>query len=254
MRAKDRFLRMLRGLPTDRVPLELAGFQFASHEAVDAHADPRHHAIARRVFEEQTFCVGVPGYVNRYLVMPLQRIRTTEKPLANGNTLYEGAIDTPRGALSFVTEYSQLSDTSWTLKYPVESPRDLRRLASVPWESAVGLCAPNVTELPSGFGERGLLATRISSPFVRLSGAMSFQSFLAMTATDLALLIEFTEVCRRRILDVLSALVSKPGLELVWLGGSEWVTPPMASPAVHDALVQERSLIVYAHSHSDALV
>ena len=256
MNPKDRYLSTLRGTATDRVPLELAGFQFASREEIDAHPDPARREIAHRVFDEQTFYVDVPSYVNRYLVTPPQRIHTSDEPLTNGHTRTKGTINTPRGPLTFVTEYSPTSDTSWTLKYPVETRGDLAWLASVLWELPEDLSPPDLTDLPPGFDERGIAATRISSPFVCVSGAMSFESFLAMTATDLGLVRELTELCRQRTLDVLEVLLSQPGVELIWLGGSEWVTPPMASPAVYDALVheQERSLIDFIHDRSDAVV
>jgi uroporphyrinogen-III decarboxylase len=85
---------------------------------------------------------------------------------------------------------------------------------------------------------------------------MSFERFLALTATEPDLVADLTEVCRQRIVDVLEALLAQPGIELVWIGGSEWVTPPMAAPATYDVLVQEQehSLIEYAHAQSDALV
>jgi len=256
MNPKDRYLRTLRGQPVDRVPLELAGFQFASRREVDAHRDPLRREVAHRVFDEQTFYVDVPSYVNRYLVTPPQFIHTADEQLQNGHTLTRGVIDTPHGELIFVTEYSPVSDTSWTLKYPVETRRDLDWLASVPWELPPGLSPPDLADAPASFRDRGIAATRISSPFVCVSGAMTFQSFLAMTATGLDLLEQLTEICRQRTLAVLEVLTARPGLELVWLGGSEWVTAPMASPRVYDALVQEqeRSLIAHIHEHSDAVV
>jgi uroporphyrinogen-III decarboxylase len=85
---------------------------------------------------------------------------------------------------------------------------------------------------------------------------MKFEQFLEMCHTDLPLLRNLTEVCLDRILDCLGVLLSEPGIDCVWMGGSEWVTPPMASPAVYDALVQEqeRRIIDYVHEHSDAVV
>ncbi|MBM3213092.1 hypothetical protein FJZ33_12780 [Candidatus Poribacteria bacterium] len=40
------------------------------------------------------------------------------------------------------------------------------------------------------------------------------------------------------------------------MGGSEWVTPPMAPPEIYDALVQEqeKSIIKYIHQNSNAVV
>jgi uroporphyrinogen-III decarboxylase len=91
---------------------------------------------------------------------------------------------------------------------------------------------------------------------VCVGGMMTYEKFLGMTATDPELIAELTEMCRRRILDVLKTLLSKPGLDYVWMGGSEWVTPPMASPDTYDALVQEqeRSIIDYVHENSEAVV
>ena len=256
MNPKDRYLTTLKGGSADRVPLELAGFQFASREAVDAHPDPLRREIAHRVFDEQTFAVEVPSHINRYLITPPQRIRTEKAPLANGNVRTEGTIYTPRGALTFVTEYSPRSDTEWTIKYPVESLRELEMLASIPWELPERLAPPDVPNVSSDVDTRAVVTTRISSPFVCVAGAMSFERFLALTITDAGLIEELTEVCRQRTLDVLDVLLSRPGIELVWMGGSEWVTSPMASPATYDSLVQEqeRSVINFVHGHSDALV
>jgi uroporphyrinogen-III decarboxylase len=85
---------------------------------------------------------------------------------------------------------------------------------------------------------------------------MPFEHFLELTATEPELVANLTEVCRERILDVLRVLLSEPGIEYLWIGGSEWVTPPMASPRTYDRLVQdqERSLIDYAHAQRDLVV
>ena len=85
---------------------------------------------------------------------------------------------------------------------------------------------------------------------------MDYEMFLGMCATDLPLIKELTAICQERTLDMLSVLLAKPGIEHVWMGGSEWITPPMASPRVYDELVQEqeRTVIDYIHGHSDAIV
>jgi hypothetical protein len=238
------------------VPLELAGFEFATREQMEAHPDALRREVARRVFDQRTFWVDVPSLINRYLVTPPQRIRTAEERLPGGHVRSHGTIDTPHGPLTFVTEYGPRSDTAWTLKYPVETPQDLKRLAAVPWELPNGLAPPDSAVCPPGFDTRGVRTARISSPFVCVGGAMRFERFLELTATDPRLVAELTDICLQRTLDVLSVLLSAPGIEHVWIGGSEWVTPPMASPATYDALVQEqeRALIDTIHAHSSAVV
>ena len=68
---------------------------------------------------------------------------------------------------------------------------------------------------------------------------------------DMDLVKELTDICTSRILDCMEVLFSKPGIEYVWVGGSEWVTPPMGSPEIYDELVQEqeRAIIEYSHKH-----
>lgn len=254
MTPRERLLRTLKGERADRVPLVLPGFEFRSRERLEGLRDPRRREVAGRIFDETTFAVGVPSFINRYLVTPQQRMRAETKDLPGGGRETNGVIDTPGGPLTFVTRTD--TKTTWTVKYPVETREDIEKIASVPWELPEKLLPPDIDNLPEGLAERGIVRTGISSPFVCVSGMMAYQMFLELCATDLDLLRRLTETCRRRVLDCLEVLFSKPAIEYVWMGGSEWVTPPMASPAIYDALVQdeERSIIDYVHEHSDAVV
>jgi hypothetical protein len=155
-----------------------------------------------------------------------------------------------------VSEYNPGNGTWWTVKEPVESMEDIERIRSVPWELDREVRVPGPEELPADFAQRGILSTRVSSPFVCVAGMMSYEWFLELALTEPELIADLTEICRRRTLDVLEVLLARPGIEYVWMGGSEWVTPPMASPAIYDALVQEqeRSIIEFIHARSDAVV
>jgi hypothetical protein len=221
-----------------------------ARDKLEGIANPLQREIAERVFDRTAYRVGVPSHVNRYLVTPPQRMRSTKKELPDGRTETSGVIDTPNGELTFVTQWDPVSQTAWTLKYPCETKEDMKKIASVPWERPHGLAPPDASGRPDGFQERGILSTSVSSPFVCVAGMMTYERFLEFCATDLDLMKSLTEECLRRTLDVLDVLFSEPGIEYVWMGGSEWVTPPMASPAVYDALVQEqeRSIIDLAHS------
>ena len=256
MTPRERLLTTMRGGVADRVPLVLPGFQFPSGEAVAAIGEPLRRQVAERVFDEMHLDVNVGSGVNRYLVTPPQRMRHERRELPNGQHETHGVIDTPKGELTFHTRYDPGAHTTWTIKYPCETPEDIAKIASVPWEIPPGVKPPQLDGLPADFERRGIVKTGISSPFVCVAGMMPYQTFLMMCATDLDRVKELTEVCRQRILAVLEVLFSKPGIEYVWIGGSEWVTPPMGSPALYDTLVQEqeRSLVGYVHGHSDAVV
>jgi len=255
MTPRERLLTTLKGGTPDRVPLVLPGFDFISRDALEAHPDPLRRKVARRVFDNTTYRVQVPSYINRYLVTPPQRIHTTARVLANGLQETRGTIDTPKGNLTFTTRQDPVSETTWTLEYPVKTLDDIDKIASIPWELPEGL-APSQDEFPEDFPERGIRSTGISSPFVCVAGMMRFEQFLELTLTESALIADLTDICRQRTLDVLQVLFAKPGIEYLWIGGSEWVTPPMASPHTYDALVQEqeRDLIAYAHEQGDVIV
>lgn len=256
MNPRERIVGAIRGEAVDRVPLVLPHCQLASREDLAKIEDPLRQRLAERVLDRMHFEVNIPSFVNRMLVTPPQRIHTESEPLADGHRRVHGTIATPRGDLTFVSEWDPRSGTTWQVKYPVESREEIEKIASVPWERPANLKPPALDGLPADFAARGLVRTGISSPFVCVAGMMRFERFLELCATDLALLRELTELCRRRILDCLRVLFSRPGIEYVWMGGSEWVTPPMASPRIYDALVQEqeRSLIEYVHSVSNAVV
>jgi hypothetical protein len=252
MTPRDRLLTTLRGRAPDRVPLDLPGFDFPTFGAIDAHPDPRRREIAHRVFDHIATRVEVPNSANRYLMTPPQHIHTQTELLANGFQETLGIIQTPRGDLTFRTQFDPRSATTWTLEYPTKSLDDVEKIAAIPWTLPEGL-APPADERPAGFATCAILETRISSPFVCVAGMMPFERFLELTATEPALIDELTDICLARTLDVLRVLLARPGIEIVWIGGSEWVTPPMASPRTSDRLVQaqERRLIEVVHAHSD---
>lgn len=256
MRPRERFLRTLKGQPHDRVPLELYSFWFADRKALEAVEDPLRRRIGERIFDELVFRSIHPTHVNRYLMTPPQRMHERHEDLPEGHRRTFGTIDTPKGELTYVTEWDPASETIWTHKYPVENERDIEAIASVPWELPEGLGPPDGSQRTGDFETRGICEAGISSPMVCVAGTMGFEHFLLLCATELDLVKRLTAICLERAMDVLEVLLSRPGVDLVWLGGSEWVTPPMGSPALYDALVQEqeRRITDCVHARSDAVV
>jgi hypothetical protein len=234
----------------------LPGFHARSRKEALALDDPLKREIAARVFDDTHYEVGVSSRINRMLVTPPQRIHTETRTLPHGEEQTTGSIDTPEGALTFETRFDPAANTSWQVKYPVESLDDLEKIASVPWERPEQLAPPTLDGLPADFEARGIVSTHVSTPFVCVAGMMPYQMFLEMAATHMDTLQQLTEICVARILDCLEVLFSRPGIEYVWMGGSEWVTPPMGSVALYDALVQEqeRRLIDFVKRRSDAVV
>jgi hypothetical protein len=176
-------------------------------------------------------------------------MREIHRDEANGDVTVTTEIDSPRGKLTAVTSQNRITHTTWTTKYPVESLEDIEKIRSIPWELPRGIRTPDTSRLPPDFPERGVTYTGISSPFVCVAGMMPYQYFLELCATEPRLLYDLTAVCLDRILCVLDVLLAGRNIEWVWMGGCEWVTPPMASPQVYEDLVQqfERPIIDRIH-------
>jgi len=251
MNPRERLLAALRGQPVDRVPLVLEGFHFAFRRQIEQHPDPGRREIARRAHDALVYYVDFPSHVNRYLVTPTQCIRTVRQEQGSGIVRTTSQLSTPLGPLTAIVEENAYSDTTWTVRYPVETRRDIEAIRSVAWELPKDLAAPDLTALPLDWQERAILQTKVSSPFVCVAGMMPYQMFLQLCATDLPLIEELTAQCTDRILDVLDHLFAAPGIEYLWMGGCEWLTPPMASPRLYETLVQpyEERIIAKAHQH-----
>lgn len=203
-----------------------------------------------RVGEHLHFFQSYPSFVNRYLVTPAQRIQEVNRKEQNGDVIATTKIDTPKGPLTAVIGRNATSDTTWTLKYPVESRADIEKIRSVPWELPADLAPPNLFCLPESFSTRGIIYTGVSSPFVCVAGMMPYEYFLELCITEFDLIKDLTRQCCDRILNILDVVLSERTVEYVWMGGCEWLTPPMGSPMLYRELVQEFERKVIERIHA----
>ncbi|MCL5270079.1 MAG: hypothetical protein M1457_05925 [bacterium] len=247
MNPRERLLAALRGRPVDRVPLVLEGFHYANGNNIK---DPGMREIFERIGAQLHFFHECPAFVNRYLVTPPQRLRETGREERNGETITTTEIDTPKGPLTAVTGCNRQSNTTWTLKYPVESLDDIEKIRSVPWELPAGLRPPDPARRPPSFAGRGIVHSGVSSPFVCVAGMMPYEYFLRLCATERELLHELTHTCLERIISILDVVLAGGTVEYVWMGGCEWLTPPMGSHALYEELVQHYEKAVIDRIHA----
>ncbi|KPK84602.1 MAG: hypothetical protein AMJ81_05185 [Phycisphaerae bacterium SM23_33] len=250
MSPRERLLRTLRGWPPDHVPLVLEGFHCAHKDQIQSIPDPARREIARRIFGQTAAFVHCPSFENRYLFTPRQFMKEVSREQTRDAVRITTRIATPKGDLTAVTARNSQSDTVWTIKYPVESLQDVEKIRCVPWELPEGLAGPDTSKLPADFHRRLVLRTNVSSPFVCVAGMMPYDYFLELCATDLGLIEELTEQCCDRALRVLDVLLADEAIEYVWMGGCEWLTPPMGSPRLYERLVQPYEAKVISRIHA----
>lgn len=246
MTPRERLMAALRGEPVDRVPLNLLKFD---PRATQSTTDAGEREILERIGHELHFFHSCSSPVNRFLVTPAHRIREVDREERGGQTILSREIDTPKGPLTTIAGRNEISRTSWMIKYPVETMADIEKIRSVPWERPPQLVTPDYAPLPEGFDTQGITHTTISSPVVCVAAMMNYEWFLELCITELDLIRDLTAICRDRILDTLDVLLAEKNIEYVWMGGCEWLTPPMGSPRLYEELVQpyERDLIERIH-------
>ena len=206
MTPRERFLQTLRGKETDRVPLDLLGFNghnsptvdgfvdFPSYQELFRVNDPGRAEIEERIREQTTIQYPIHSHVNRYLVTPPQRIQETVVKQTAEEIVIHRTIDTPKGPLMAVVSRDKDNiETIWTQKYPVETLDDLKKIASIPWELPEHLQAPDPRAFPDDPLGRHVYYTYVSSPFVCVAGLMKFEQFLMWAMLETALIDELVE-------------------------------------------------------------
>ncbi|MCC7494660.1 MAG: hypothetical protein IT204_20040 [Fimbriimonadaceae bacterium] len=247
MTLRERFLSTLRRQQPDRVPLMLESFHLPDRSALERPADPCWEQVARRAYDHVPALRHLGSHHNRYLVTPPQRIREVARQETARQSFVTTAIDTPHGVLTAIVGTEQGIRTSWQVKYPCESVAEVEALAAVPWELPPAVCQPRE---PVEADDRTIRRGQISSPMVCVAGAMPYELFLELCLTAPERVEAWTAQCLARELDLLAWLLAAGDIDLVWLGGCEWITPPMASPAIYERFVQapEATLIERIHA------
>jgi len=243
---RQRILAAFRGEPVDRVPLWLAGYRMPK---VEEQENPAAQEVIERINDRMHFEYQANAYVNRWLVTPPQYIREASREEQNGEEIITTEFDTPKGKLTTIRGRNTTTSTQWAIKYPVENLEDLEKLRSVPSDLPPDIRPPDFADKRPDFNTKKIVTCHISSPFVCVAAAMSYEYFLELCIAEPALVKELTDICLERILARLDVVLSEKTIECVWMGGSEWVTPPMASPKIYEELVQpyEKTIIDRCH-------
>lgn len=248
MNPRERFLNVMRGKAVDRVPIFLHGIGPCTTDSGVCE-------IYERVSDRMVYGVNAPSHVNRYLLTPSHLIKIVkEEKQSDGSIVTCREISTPKGKLTAITGRNPISRTVWTIKYPCENLEDIDRIRSIAWELPEDFETPVFDDLPEDFPERGYTGTNISSPFVCVAGMMSYEYYLELCISEFNLVRELTCICFERIMSLLDALLINRNIEYVWMGGCEWLTPPMGSPRLYEELVQKFEEPVIKRIHGGGAV
>lgn len=264
MTPRERFLRVLKHQPADRVPLDIQGFNnhwsptvegwsdFPSTEELSQQDSPKILELYDRLKDKNTIQHCVPTWINRYLVTPPQRIEEVVTGEDSDARYFKRLIDTPKGPLTAQLKRSRDSyGMVWTLKYPVETLDDVKKIRSIPFELPEKLSPVDLKTLPEDPWGQRLTYAYATTPAICAAGMMGMENFLLHCALEPELIRELVDEALERILRILEFVLSNRSVDIVWIGGSEWLTPPMASPQMYDELIwqSEKKIADFAHKH-----
>jgi hypothetical protein len=251
MNPRECFLAALRGEATERVPLMLESLWAPDKETIESWKDdPIRQEIALRIFDETVYMHTIPSHTNRWGMIPSRIIEAVEEKEEGNQVLTTSRINTPQGPLTATVGYETGIRTGWTSKYPCETLDDIEKIRSVEWELPENLVPPSREGLPDDFEERGILRTSLSSPMVCIGGMMSYEYYLQLCILEFDLINEMTAESMRRELEILDVLLQPGLIEYVWMGGCEWLTPPMGSPQLYTDLVQQYEKPIIERIHA----
>ncbi len=271
MTGKQRMWAAMNGDPVDRVPIWV-------REGFDVHkplppADDYFLSWRREAdYEElwhfmRPYCdikVGwsAGAHFNRFLGIPPHRMRSEKKVLDDNRYQIHTTIDTPKGNLLAVSEFRRGHQMmGWPIKPPVADLADLEKLRSMPYE-VDPVSYDGYDRALEEAGDRGVVATGASSPWVCFSTCTSFEQALEWSLSENTMVHEILEGITEHFLNCLEEIFSRSfePMMIGGMGGSEQCTPPMMSPDGFDEFVtpydsrivkffNDRGIPVNCHCH-----
>jgi uroporphyrinogen-III decarboxylase len=267
MTGSQRLMAAIRGEAVDRPPIWLREGFYLTQPRPPADdfgqgwmAEPLYqelHAIVSPWADEiRTWNGGWGGFSNRFLMTDPRHIhggpRQSVTPDLHRQT---GQIETRRGLLTWTSEFRRGLETTWHVRTLAQTSAQLEALAELPWEfhtNWVPAALDEYARVRAEVGERGILATWLSSPIVAISGCLHLDAFLELSLTHKDLFhVLLGEITRRNLL-LIDALFAGRRLDtVVTLGGSEQCTPPMMPPRAYDEYVvpYDGQLIARLHGY-----
>lgn len=265
MTARERWLALLRGEPTDRIGIQVRGVEVwkpdwceGKHasfgpliDAVRAHGDWEAMAgfdtglcYSSAEVPTETHVEDVPGHDD----------------IAHHVTVIEG----PRGALRQTVACSRVGHPPMTVEHLLKTPEDAENLLALPYEP-VQPDPQRFVDLDRAVGDRGLVLIILGYDAIGEAYELLGTERLAIWSVDhRALLHRMLDEFSRRRLDTVRYLGACGLAERMplWVGhvGAEVVVPPLAGPAdfrdfvvrydrpLHDA-VHDLGGFVHVHSH-----
>jgi uroporphyrinogen-III decarboxylase len=168
----------------------------------------------------------------------------------DGWTITRRTLHTPLGDLTSEHRQDEENASGATTEHFCKDIADLEKVLSIPYEPV----EPDLTafhEAGSKLGDAGLMMLGIGMPIGVAYGLAHPETFAIWTLTERETLARFTEEMFEREYAFLKKALAKGAGPVFFAVGTEFVAPPMCSPAAFDALITpfDGPLFELIHSH-----
>jgi len=229
MTSRERLLRVLGGQEPDRVPVWMLfpREQFGSY--VDVYRLPAYAEVAPFIYAESDW-LDRRSLAAPYLFTTAAAFESQIRH--DGETEVTSArLHTPYGPLEQEARHDPGSSAHWHTRYLLRELSDVEKALAIPYQPP----RPDLTDYLAAagrLGEAGLMMVNMSTPIESVSGYAAPEDLALWIATDLPALTRFTDVAFERQYRFLEEALRLGAGPVFFVTGTEFVAPPLASPAV----------------------
>jgi uroporphyrinogen-III decarboxylase len=173
----------------------------------------------------------------------------------DGWTVRKSVLHTPLGDLTAESRESDRNATGARTEYFCKEIADLEKVLAIPYEPA----EPDLTsfhQAAAKLGDAGLMMVNLGMPVGVVHGLAHPQDFALWTLTERDAVVRFTRIMFERQYTFLKKTLDAGAGPVFFTVGSEFVAPPMGSPATFDALIApfDGPLFDLIHSYGHKII
>lgn len=249
MTGRERILCAYRGGKPDRTPVAIRGVY-----PFNAAWVARKHASYKPLIDY------VREYADIAEIFPLSRgflysddaglVRTRiRKDLTADRVETTETLETPKGPVTRVVDYSRAQQLSMVRKAWVETDEDLARILSLPFKPHRPDLKPYFAQR-AAIGERGICLPELSNAVGTVHDLLGTERLAVWSLERREDLVELLELFNARLLDLLDYLLEAGVGPVIAFNGEELITPPVHGPRDFDEFVvaYDRLLVERIHA------
>jgi uroporphyrinogen-III decarboxylase len=264
MTSRERLWAALSLQEPDRVPIWMLFPRERLDCYVDVHTLPSYAPVMRHVWDETDWLdrrsIPAPPFYTA-----AARVEGTAEE-RDGQTVTRRVLHTPLGDLTSEHRQDAGSASGATTRHYCQDIADLEKVLAIPYEPV----EPDLSafrQAAARLGDAGLMMANLGMPIGVAYGLVHPETFSLWTLTEREALVRFTRIMFERQYAFLKKALEGGAGPVFFAVGTEFVAPPMCSPAAFDALVEPfdgplfelihrygGKVIVHHHGRVDAIL